>query len=143
MKNGNLVIIRGLPGSGKSTLAKQKFRNNGYCHYEADMFFERTGKYIFDASLLRNAHKWCQKMAKNALLGDSPVVVSNTFVRLWEMQPYFDMANSVNVPITVIKCVGNYTSIHAVPRKTIERMNADWEPFCWERTFNPNGDDNA
>ena len=39
-----LVLVRGLPGSGKSTYA----RSLGYPNFEADMFFIKDGKYVYN-----------------------------------------------------------------------------------------------
>ena len=59
-----VVIIRGLPGSGKSTLAKSMV---DYLHFEADMYLEINGEYVYDASKIKQAHDWCVASAKNAL----------------------------------------------------------------------------
>lgn len=40
-------ILRGLPGSGKSTYAK-KLAEEGWLHFENDMYFMKNGKYVFD-----------------------------------------------------------------------------------------------
>lgn len=118
-----LVLIRGLPGSGKSTLAKSMA---GYLHIETDMYFIENGEYKFDSSLIAEAHRWCQRLTKYALKTVS-VVVSNTFTQKWEMQPYFDMAAELGVPVRVIEATGNFKNIHGVPEAAIERMRARWE----------------
>lgn len=119
-----LVLIRGLPGSGKSTLAKSMA---GHMHYEADMYFMNDGDYKFDPKLISDAHKWCQWWTKDNLLRNYSVVVSNTFTQKWEMQPYFDMAAELGVPVRVIEATGNFQNIHGVPEAAIERMRARWE----------------
>ena len=54
-----LTLVRGLPGIGKSTFAN--FIWNDYAICEADKFFyDSEGHYLFDASKLREAHKWCR-----------------------------------------------------------------------------------
>ena len=118
-----LVMIRGLPGSGKSTMAKSM---TGYMHYEADMYFMKDGEYKFDQSKIADAHKWCQ-CATRLALKTAGVVVSNTFTQKWEMQPYFDMAAELGVPVRVIEATGNFNNIHGVPEAAIERMRARWE----------------
>ena len=105
-----LILIRGLPGSGKSTKAKV-LALIGYEHYEADMFFVRQGRYIYDASRIREAHAWCQAATRRALAQGRNVVVSNTFTRLNELAPYLDMTDSVRV----IEAQGGWKSIHDVP----------------------------
>lgn len=122
----DLVILRGLPGSGKTTLAKESDR----VHYEADKFFEyETGNYEFDRTKLAEAHKWCQDSVKIALMNKNKVIVSNTFVRLWEMQPYIDMCKELGKTYEIQVATGNFKNIHGVPDEAIERMRMNWEEF--------------
>jgi len=85
---GELVLIRGLPGSGKSTMALV-LAQVGYVHYEADMYFMQDGQYQYDSRQVRQAHQWCREQTLRALQAGKRVVVSNTFTRLQEMEPYF------------------------------------------------------
>lgn len=117
-----LVIIRGLPGSGKSTTAKH-FAHDGYKHYEADMYFERSGVYQFNPARLQEAHNWCQTSAATALYNGNPVVVSNTFTTFKEVQPYLNLITSPD-DLHVITCTDYYGSIHDVPDHTVARMQA-------------------
>jgi predicted kinase len=119
----HLILIRGLPGSGKSTLAKL-YESAYFEHFEADMWFE--GK-TFDPKNLKEAHTWCQNKAKALMLTGGDLVVSNTFVRLWEMQWYIDCARDNNYRIQLIECKGNFGSIHNVPEEKITQMRANWE----------------
>lgn len=120
-----LILIRGLPGSGKSTLA-QKFFHAGYAHFEADMWMvNEVGTYHFDATILSLCHEACQDYAQRAVLAGVNVVVSNTFSRLWEMEPYFAMGARV----TVVECQGNFANPHGVPAEEIELMRQRWERF--------------
>ena len=121
-----LVIIRGIPGSGKTTMAKSY---QGYSHYEADMFFMKDGVYNFDRAKIKNAHNWCQESVKSDLEHGLSVIVSNTFVARWEVQPYVDMALALNVPYKIITATGNYQNVHGVPPEVIERMKKNWENF--------------
>lgn len=124
-----LVIIRGLPGSGKSTLANRMVEQ-GYQHFEADMYFMQDGVYRYDASRVREAHNWCKTMTRSALVRGDHVVVANTFTRLTEMQPYFDMCGNVRV----IEATGRWLNVHGVPPARIQQMAERWEPFaCAER----------
>lgn len=118
-----LVIIRGLPGSGKSTLGK-KFVALGFVAVEADSYFINSGQYVFNPSLLKDAHQWCYEAVRSALR-DNPVVVCNTFSRIWEMQKYLDLPN----PKTVIECQGMFGNIHGVPMEAILRMRNRWEVY--------------
>lgn len=118
-----VVLIRGVAGSGKTTMAKQQFPDHE--HFEADMFFEKEEGYCYDASLIKDAHEWCNEKTAEALKQGKNVVVSNTFIRIWEMNPYFNM----NVPVRVLVAEGNYDNIHDIPKEKVERMKERFEPF--------------
>jgi predicted kinase len=122
-----LLLLRGLPGSGKSTLAKTM---DGYRHLEADMYFvSPSGEYKFDPAGIKNAHAWCQDSTRWYLERGENVVVSNTFTKVWEMQPYLDMAKRFRAHVEVRTCTGEYGSVHEVPEETLERMKANWEEY--------------
>lgn len=117
-----IVLVRGLPGSGKSTLAKSMA---GYLHLEADMYLEVNGEYRYDATKVKGAHDWCVESAKKALESGQSVVVSNTFVKLWEIQRYVNLG----FPFRVIEMAGRWPNIHGVPEDRIEMMARNWEPL--------------
>jgi predicted kinase len=119
-----MILIRGLPGSSKSTLAgDMSFAYPFSEHFEADMYFiDSDGNYNFDASKLRQAHKWCQEQTDRVLAEGEMVVVSNTFTTKKELKPYFELAKKYNIIPTVILCQNNFGSIHNVPEETIEKM---------------------
>ena len=130
IKNNNhkneIVIIRGLPGSGKSTLAKSMV---DYLHFEADMYLEINGEYVYDASKIKQAHDWCVDLAKNALEKGANVVISNTFVKLWEIQRYIELG----FPYKILELQGKWPNIHGVPIEMIDIMASRWEklPTNW------------
>jgi predicted kinase len=121
MKMQYLYIIRGLPGSGKSTLAKTLAEKYNFNHFEADMFFMQNGEYTFDRNKLKEAHKWCQEQVEEYLFMGHNVVVSNTFVKLWEIEPYEKLAKKYFAEINIIECNGQYQSIHNIPEETIKK----------------------
>jgi hypothetical protein len=121
-----IVLIRGLPGSGKTTMAGVLAKID-YKHFEADMFFEVDGTYQYDATRIRDAHAWCQRMTREALARGENVVVSNTFTHLREMQPYLEMGAKT---VRVIEANGKWENLHGVPPERLERMAARWEPMA-------------
>jgi len=118
-----LILIRGLPGAGKSTIAKAM---DGFVHFEADQWMtDADGNYHFDPDKLAAAHEACRAATKAALDAGQNVVVSNTFVELWEMQPYLDMG----YPVHVVEAIGDFESEHAVPLEVFQQMRELWEPM--------------
>lgn len=121
-----LTLIRGLPGSGKSTLAKT-FKVD---HFEADMYFvDADGNYHYQAEKIGEAHQWCQSMTEQSLSNRNNVVVSNTFVRRWEMMPYYKMAKRLGAEFEVIECHENYGNVHGVEPHVIETMKKRWQEW--------------
>lgn len=87
-----LIIMRGVPGAGKSYLARQ-LRGNGVVLSTDDFFINYQGQYVFDRYRLSEAHEWNQKRADQKVrVGTNPVVIDNTNLEVWEMQPYVTMA---------------------------------------------------
>jgi energy-coupling factor transporter ATP-binding protein EcfA2 len=128
-----LILVRGLPGSGKSTLAKSLTK---FTHIETDHYFASEDGYKFDAPKIKAAHAWCQAETQRCLdLCDicnnfvvwPGVVVSNTFTQRWELEPYFEIAKSLNIVPQIITCYGNYGSGHDVSDDVLAKMKARFE----------------
>lgn len=122
-----LILIRGLPGSGKSTMARA-LHKVGFGWFEADMFFvDVNGEYHYDREKVKDAHEWCQREAFKTLSDGKSVVVSNTFTRLFEMEPYFDMAKTFSIEPRIVEATGNWPNVHGVPAEVVEKMRQRWE----------------
>lgn len=89
-----LIVIRGVSSSGKSTKAKEIVAQEGGIYLEADQYFTSPeGEYKFEASKLGLAHGDCFRRFREATNnGVSPIVVSNTSTRLWEIEDYLAYA---------------------------------------------------
>lgn len=118
-----LVIVRGIPGSGKSTFAKKLAKETDSAHFEADMFFIKDGEYHFDASKIKEAHEWCRDQVHKSIEADQSVVVSNTFVKMWEIKPYLSMSSDIEV----VEMTTRYQNVHGVPEEVVTRMEENWE----------------
>lgn len=127
-----LILIRGLPGASKSTLAKTKYVPIGFIHLEADMYFERSGSYVFDPKLLGKAHEWCQFETKKNLMDGKNVVVSNTATTVKEVNDYAKIAKEMSVPFTVYKATGNFKNVHNVPEEVLQKMADRWQDYPGE-----------
>ena len=142
--SAKLVLIRGLPGSGKSTLARKMLSDGAVDeHFEADMWLYRRSDYdakgffkgfttaprdyCWSPERSKAAHAACIEAATRALWSGKTVVVSNTFTKLWEMQPYLDVAKTLGASVEVIVAVGEYGSVHNVPKEAMAAMKACFE----------------
>lgn len=141
----SIYILRGLPGSGKSTMAERlkywlELDNSMYgliC--SADDYFQRFGRaYQFDQASLPQAHAWCQGKALAGIEMGVDLIIDNTNTRLWEMQPYLDMADRYGLDLYVLEPNTPWArnvdelfkrNTHGVPREAIERMLDRWESY--------------
>lgn len=118
-----LTILRGIPGSGKSTLARKLLsEGRAEAHFEADMYFVRDGVYHWDSNKLGQAHSWCMESTFNALRNGKNVIVSNTFTRRREYQPYVDFCVANDIDYEIIVCNGEYQNVHGVPTEVVQKM---------------------
>ncbi len=130
-----LILVRGIPGSGKSTLAKKLaayYRTDS--HFEADDWFWSYNKarngyvYLFKGEEIGQAHDFCQQQVAKAMQEHyQQIICSNTNKQLWEMQPYFDMANAYGYGTTVINCRRHGHSIHNISDDKIAALRLMWE----------------
>jgi predicted kinase len=127
-----LFIIRGVSGSGKSTFAK-KIVDHDFLVCEADKYFidKETGEYKFDASKIKDAHKFCQDTVetymKDSLVNDQfyrEIAVANTFTQEWEMEPYFKLAKEYGYTVFSIVVENRHGGVnqHGVPEEKLEQM---------------------
>jgi hypothetical protein len=142
-----LYLIRGLPGSGKSTFA-EKLALTEYisyelgietgllAHFEADQFFVKDGVYSWYPGGISRAHAECQENVYKAMQGQAlDIIVSNTFTRQAEMEPYRNLAALNDFQVVEISLFDGGLSdsalaarnIHNVPVETIKRMRERWE----------------
>jgi len=134
-----MVILRGPSGSGKSTIA----RTFGVQHYETDDFWCQTGSYVFEPSQLGAAHKWNQDRVRAACMAeDELIVVANTNMSRWEMNPYLQMAREFGYEIDVVRTPGPWEAselfernVHGVPMASLEKQIRKYEAVDGEREW--------
>lgn len=122
----DLVLIRGIPGSGKSTMARS-LASQGYRHFEADMYFCRNGVYRYDDKKIAAAHRWCMCKTYRSLAQGEDVVVSNTFTRRIEIEPYLEIAEIFGIQPGIIEAKGTWRNVHGVPDQVVDAMRQRWE----------------
>ncbi|KAJ8298330.1 hypothetical protein KUTeg_024861 [Tegillarca granosa] len=132
MKEGQkyLIIMRGVPGSGKSTLARQ-LKDSGEI-YSTDDYFMVGGEYLFDRTVLSEAHEWNRTRVKKALSdGINTVIVDNTHTQAWEIKPYVKLADTYKYSVIIVEPETKWKynarectrkSTHKVPYDTIKSM---------------------
>ncbi|MHA1662238.1 MAG: AAA family ATPase [Candidatus Thorarchaeota archaeon] len=130
-----LIFFRGPPGSGKSHLAKRYF--GGILHLEADMFCFKDGIYVFEKDQLKINHALCQAFCADALkFSGCDVMISNTFSRQWEIEPYLTLAKEYQHPYQIF-CVKSPSVVaRDVPKNVIATMINRWEDFEDEIVLN-------
>ncbi|RXG70025.1 2',3'-cyclic-nucleotide 3'-phosphodiesterase [Armadillidium vulgare] len=125
-KSKIMVILRGLPGSGKSTIAKHIERKHISCRIcSADNFFMKDGEYVYDRSLIKEAHAQCQENAIKAVEEQiSVVVIDNTNLKLWEMNFYLNLAKKFHyVPLIIESKTPWRTDISQLVSKTLHDID--------------------
>lgn len=128
-------MIIGIPGSGKSTMAKQIAKhwefvmNEKIKIFEADMFFEKDGKYNWQREKLKEAHNWCKAKVENELKDDHSVIVANTFITPSERLPYLILAKKYNAEVSVLTCTGEFKNVHGVSDETIQKMKKKFQYY--------------
>lgn len=126
-----LYIVRGVAGAGKSTFAK----SIGGVHIEADQFFMINGKYNFDITKIKLAHKYCQNQTEawmktdGTQVNNDKIVVSNTFTQEWEMEPYFKLAEKYGYRTFSLIVENRHGGVneHGVPEDKLELMKTRFE----------------
>ena len=133
-KQGDLILLRGIPGSGKTTLANvilQQPNNNPQEILSADDFFDDgNGGYNFDPTKLKEAHNYCQfRCSERMRQQKSRIVVANTFTQEWEMDEYFKMAERYDYRVHTIIVENRHgnENIHGVPRDKVQQMKNRFE----------------
>lgn len=129
MRRPRLQIIRGLPGSGKTSLALDRYSH--LMRIETDMFFTRSGKYVFTLDLNKRAVKWFNKTVRDMCKTGMDFVVTGVFAAHTER-----LADTISIGIEfgyevyVKTLTKNYGNIHDVPEEHLKAMR---ENFVSER----------
>jgi predicted kinase len=146
-----LIIFRGPSGSGKSTAAKawlskncKAFEEVGFGnHFETDQYFMQNGKYQFDATKLGVAHGDCQRRVRAAMgQGFFPLVLSNTSMTKWELNPYLAMAEEFGYEVTIYRIKGPWDvklftsrNQHNVPESVVQKQINKYQPLENEEEY--------
>ena len=126
-----LVLMRGVPGCGKSHLANQ-MKGRGSVLSTDDFFMNHRGQYVFNPTLLSEAHDWNKKRTERELKARvNPIIIDNTNLEAWEMQPYISMALRYKYAVELVVPETSWNSnarilaqknTHGVPLPKIHQM---------------------
>lgn len=129
-----IFLIRGLPGSGKNAMGDRivdhYLDDTELCVVQSEsnhFFYDENGVFSYNPELLREAHKYCQETVRDAMRRGHEVVVTNTFVKKWELRPYKHLAKTFGYQVVVLVARGCKQSELGVPSKTISKMRREWE----------------
>lgn len=94
-----IFLLRGVPGSGKTTMARFLTsligESEAACFSADDFMLNSQGVYEYDRARLPEVHDKCQRGVRAAMeAGKQAIFVHNTMTREWEMDDYFQMADS-------------------------------------------------
>ena len=132
-----LIIIRGASGTGKSTIAEYLRVEKDAVRVEADFYFGIGDTYEFDPKALGKAHGWCQKTTARFMLQKLPtIVVSNTSMTKWELNPYLQLAKQYDYDVEVYRTPGPWDAdtlfarnVHGVPLATLQKQIKKYQPL--------------
>jgi len=144
-----LIIVRGPSGSGKTTLAMHLGAEYGEVTagdimpvFEADTYFEGQNGYKFDASQLGSAHRWCQLNAERSMFHGEDLIVSNTSMTNWELNPYLQLAEKYGYTVEIWRTPGPWDAdvlfernVHGVPLVTLQKQVRKYQPLDNEREW--------
>jgi len=119
----NLIILRGMPSSGKSTVAKLFTINSNIC--TADDYHYVNDIYQYKPENASMAHFLCQMKCKYLMKNDiDKIVIANTNVSDYEIEPYVNLANEFNYKIHILIVENRHQSSndHNVPLDIIFKM---------------------
>jgi predicted kinase len=123
---GHLFLLRGLPGSGKSTLAQvlAALPGSGVLSID-DYFTDENGVYTFRHLDNHKAYQDCIDRVRAAMTDHlTHIIVHNTFVYDWEMQPYLLLAEEFQYQLHVctVEKYHTGTNVHEVSEEQISKM---------------------
>jgi predicted kinase len=121
------IIMRGASGSGKDHWIRHNFASSIHRVSADDFFLNEAGEYNFNRDFLPAAHDYCLKLFVSLIQRGRDVVVNNTNIRLFEIAPYYRLAEVFGYAVEIVWIMRNIeecikSNIHNVPPEVIRQM---------------------
>lgn len=121
-----VILMRAPSGAGKSTWIKTHVPTATVC--SADLYFERTGTYKFDPTLLGKAHGSCVWAFKEALArGDETIVVDNTNLIRKHYKEYVELGKAAGYQVFQKCLTTQFLNTHGVPAEKVAQMRESFQ----------------
>lgn len=140
-----VIILRGVSGSGKTTYAFRLAQGNDNVIVSTDYFFMKSGKFVYEASKIQEAHSETLKNFIEVVTAGkhSTIFVDNTNTSVAELAPYAAIATAYGYSVKIITLivspnVAAERSSHRVPIEVIRKQASTLEsnnphiPRRWE-----------
>lgn len=120
-----VIILRGVSGAGKTSFIDLVAEPKVVCC--ADHYFERDGKYEFDATKLGAAHKQSMDTFDAAMVDPNVenIIVANTNVKPSDYKYYTQRAEAFGfrVVYVVLEKRHKAPNVHGVPEHVVQRQH--------------------
>jgi len=120
----NIIILKACSYAGKSTFAE--LISEPKIIVSADFFYEKEGRYDFDATKIGQAHASCRKAFDEALINPvvHNIVVANTNTKPSDYEYYVKEGEKVGARITyvILERRHDNKNDHNIPEHVLERQ---------------------
>lgn len=131
MEGQSLTLVRGVQGAGKTDFALWLMHGKDLtvCLSADHHMLDKDGKYKFDPTKLKAAHKKCYEECTAYLEAGYSVVVHNTFSQNWEFEPYVELASELGVRLysVIVEHRHEKRNIHGVSDKKVKEVAQRFE----------------
>ncbi|XP_028392960.1 2',3'-cyclic-nucleotide 3'-phosphodiesterase-like [Dendronephthya gigantea] len=102
-----MFILRGAPGSGKTTVARailEQAKDQAIVCSADDFRYNENGEYVWQKEKLEETHNKCKKKAEEfAALGKPSIIIDNTNIRTFEVEPYMKIAQQYGYVVVLVE----------------------------------------
>lgn len=146
-----IIIMRGIPGSGKNHWIDTNLATSRKVVLSTDDYHvDPDGVWRFKQSQLAEFHnrtlceytKWVYLASLKEVTIPHHIVVNNTNIRLFELAPYYRLAEAFGAEVEIVWCFCSAETAykrgtHGVPEQKVREMANSFEaiPLWWKQTI--------